>query len=48
MAHYAFPAFNTSTRPRYVVLWDLHWQLLDVQRLEAAADFAGRHGRGVF
>jgi hypothetical protein len=41
MGRYTFPAFNTSTRPRYVVLWDPHWQLLEVQRLEPAADLSG-------
>jgi hypothetical protein len=41
MGRYTFPAFNASTMPRYVVLWDLHWQLLEVQRLEPAADLSG-------
>jgi hypothetical protein len=38
MSRYTFPAINMSSSPRYVVVWDLHWQMLDVQRLEAAAD----------
>ena len=41
MARYTFPAFTTSTTPRYVVLWDMHWHVLDCQRLEAAADLSG-------
>jgi hypothetical protein len=41
MARYAFPAFNTATTPRYVVVWDLQWQVLACQRLEPAADLAG-------
>ena len=41
MGRYTFPAFNTSTRPRYFVLWDLQWQLLDCRRLEPAADLSG-------
>jgi hypothetical protein len=41
MGRYTFPAFKTSTGPRYVVLWDLHWQLLEIQRLEPAADLSG-------
>ena len=41
MARYTFPAFKTSNSPRYVVLWDLQWQVLDCQRLEAAADLSG-------
>lgn len=40
MGRYTFSAFNTSTRPRYIVLWDLHWHVLEVQRLEPAADLS--------
>ena|ERR1700693_3815830 len=41
MGRYNFPAFNTSTGPRYVVLWDLHWHVLACQCLEPAADLSG-------
>jgi hypothetical protein len=41
MSHYTFPAFNKSTRPRYAVLWDLHWRVLECQRLEPATDVSG-------
>jgi hypothetical protein len=41
MGRYTFPAFNTAPTPRYVVLWDLHWHVLDCQRLEPAADLSG-------
>jgi hypothetical protein len=41
MARYTFPAFNKAPTPRYVVLWDMHWHLLDCQRLEPAADLSG-------
>jgi hypothetical protein len=41
MSRYTFPAFNTSSRPRYIVLWDLHWQVFEVERLEPAADLSG-------
>jgi hypothetical protein len=41
MSRYNFPVFNKALTPRYVVLWDLHWQLLDCQRLEPAADLSG-------
>jgi hypothetical protein len=41
MGRYRFPAFNTATTPRYVVLWDLQWRVLDCQRLEPAADLSG-------
>jgi hypothetical protein len=40
MSRYRFPAFNTSNRPRYVVVWDLHWQILECRRLEPAADLS--------
>jgi len=40
MGRYTFPAFTTSRQPRYVVLWDLHWQVLEVQRMEPAADLS--------
>jgi len=36
-----FPAFNTATAPRYVVVWDLQWQVIECQRLEPAADLSG-------
>jgi hypothetical protein len=38
MSRYTFPAFNRAPTPRYLVLWDLHWHVLDCQRLEPAAD----------
>lgn len=41
MGRYTFPAFTTSTQERYIVLWDLHWQCLDVERLDPAADLSG-------
>lgn len=41
MGRYTFSAFTTSTRPRYVVLSDVQWQLLEVERPEPAADLFG-------
>lgn len=41
MGRYTFPAFDKAPTPRYVVLWDLHWHVLDCQRLEPAADLSG-------
>jgi len=41
MGRYTFPAFNKATTPRYVVIWDLQWQMIECQRLEAAADLSG-------
>jgi hypothetical protein len=41
MGRYTFPAFNKAPTPRYVVLWDMHWHVIDCQRLEPAADLSG-------
>jgi hypothetical protein len=41
MGRYTFLAFNRAPTPRYVVLWDLHWHVLECQRLEPAADLLG-------
>jgi hypothetical protein len=30
--------FAKATTPRYIVIWDLHWQVIEVQRLEPASD----------
>jgi hypothetical protein len=41
MGRYTFPAFNIATTPRYVVVWDLQWTLIESERLEPAADLSG-------
>jgi hypothetical protein len=41
MGRYTFPAFNKAPTPRYVVIWDLQWALIECQRLEPAADLSG-------
>ncbi len=41
MSRYAFAAFTKAPTPRYVVVWDLHWTLIECQRLEPAADLSG-------
>jgi hypothetical protein len=41
MGRYTFPAYRTATTPRYVVVWDLQWQVLECRRLEPAADLRG-------
>jgi hypothetical protein len=41
MARYTFPAFDKASTPRYVVLWDLQWHVIECQRLEPAADLSG-------
>jgi hypothetical protein len=40
MGRYAFPAYTTAATPRYLVVWDLHWHLLERQRVEPAADLS--------
>ena len=41
MGRYTFSAFNKAPTPRYVVVWDLHWLVIECQRLEPAADLSG-------
>lgn len=41
MGRYTFPAFNRAPTPRYVVVWDLQWHVLECQRLEPAVDLSG-------
>jgi hypothetical protein len=33
--------FARAKAPRYVVLWDLQWHVIEVQRLEPASDLYG-------
>jgi hypothetical protein len=40
MPRYKFPAYNKSTTPRFIVLWDLQWQILNCQRLEPRSDLS--------
>jgi hypothetical protein len=41
MGRYRFTAYLNDTRPRYVVVWGLQWQILECLRLEPAADLSG-------
>jgi hypothetical protein len=41
MARYRFTAYENDTQPRYLVIWDLQWHVLDCQRLEPATDLSG-------
>jgi hypothetical protein len=41
MGRYTFPAFNKAPTPRYVVVWDMHWHVIECERLEPAADLSG-------
>jgi len=40
MGRYTFPAFNKAPTPRYLVLWNLYWQVIDCRCLEPATDLA--------
>jgi hypothetical protein len=40
MGRYTFPAFKTSTTPRYIVVWGLQWQLIDRRQLEPGTDLS--------
>jgi hypothetical protein len=41
MGRYTFPAYYKSPTPRYVIIWDLQWTMIEYQRLEPAADLSG-------
>ena len=38
MGRYRFTAYENDGQPRYLVIWDLQWRILDCQRLEPATD----------
>jgi hypothetical protein len=40
MGRYTFPAFERASTPRFVVLWDLQWHVIECQRLESAVDLS--------
>jgi hypothetical protein len=37
MGRYTFPAYNKASTPRYVVVWDLQWRVIDCQRLDRSS-----------
>jgi hypothetical protein len=41
MARYRFTAYQNDTQPRYIVLYDMQHQVIEVQRLEPATDLSG-------
>ena len=47
MGRYTFPAFNKAATPRYVVVWDLQWQVIECERLEPAADLSGARAAAI-
>jgi hypothetical protein len=42
MGRYTFPDFHVPT-PRYAMVWDLQWALIECQRLEPAANISAGH-----
>lgn len=40
MGRYQYTAYDKDTRPRYVVVWDLQWSVVECQRLEPATDLS--------
>jgi hypothetical protein len=41
MARYRFTAYKNDAQPRYIVLKDMQHQVIEVQRLDPAADLSG-------
>jgi hypothetical protein len=41
MVRYTFPAFTNAATSRYVVVWDLQWQLIESSPLEPSDDLSG-------
>jgi len=35
---YAVPAYSTNASPRFVVVWDLHWNVIESHQLEPTQD----------
>lgn len=40
MVRYHHNVYASSTSPRYLVVFDLHWKIIECQRLERSADLA--------
>lgn len=38
MGRYLYTAYATADTPRYIIVWDLHWHVIESQRLEAGSD----------
>lgn len=38
MRRYCFTAYDNDTRPRYIAVFGLQWQIIECQRLEPASD----------
>jgi hypothetical protein len=38
MGRYQYTAYDSDNHPRYVVVWDLQWSVIDCQQLGAGSD----------
>jgi hypothetical protein len=47
MARYRFIAFINDNQPRYIVVWDLQWQVIESTRLGRASDLSGAMGAAI-
>jgi hypothetical protein len=41
VSRYTFSCYNVASTPRYVVVWDLQWQVIDCRRLDPTTDLSG-------
>jgi hypothetical protein len=41
MARYRFTAYKNDSQPRYIALYDMQHQVIEVQRLDPASDLSG-------
>ena len=47
MARYTFSALNVSTRPSYLVVWDLQWRILECCHIPPRADLYAAMGAAI-
>lgn len=47
MGRYRYTAYDKDTRPRYVVVWDLHWSVVESQFIEAGSDLSAAMGAAI-
>jgi hypothetical protein len=40
MGRYKFTAFTKASTPRYIVLWDLQWRIIDCRRIDLHSDLS--------
>jgi hypothetical protein len=38
MGRYQYTAYDKDTAPRYVVVWDLQWSVVECQQVESGSD----------